>query len=283
MANQIDSIDLDDRDTVNLWGHQPLERALTVDQQKEDQDALRVHRAALPHITPVMPRPIDASLNGRVTIGAPAIASRSSLNDVGGLNRTAKKKATESVGDARADDVETLGEQLGAYKKSLEEVAGRLEDSPKPPQFPYPALEAILAGVAKGEQTNDKLREYVKEMDKLQKDLSLLLDLNAKLNTIKDDVAEMPKDLRDLLDELKERGMDIWPSDRKDFSKEIKSEIKSMSGAHQDKAKSNLHIITSAKIQHLTATLSALWECIKDICRRDDAQKKKCLHLQGQG
>lgn len=312
MANEVNPIDLDERDVKDVWGaYRSMVEAApaqpTEEERAQDAQAARTKHAALSNVptyaaprvihptnVPLMarlsevpamasrvPHPSDA-FSANLNVGAPAVASRSSLNGTGEMYRAATNKTAESAREAQGDDVETLGEQLGTYKKALTEVAGRLEESPKAPSFPYPALEAIMAGFAKGEQANEQLRGYVKEMDKLQKDLSLLLDLNAKLNAVKDDVAEMPKDVRDLLDELKERGMDIWPSDDKAFSKEIKSDIKSMSGAHQDKAKSNLHILTNAKISHLTSTLTALWECIKDIIRRDDAAKRKSISPHGQ-
>lgn len=311
MANDVVAIDVDERDARDVWGaYRSMVEAAPVQPTEEeriqDAQAARTKQAALPNVptytAPRVVHPTHISLMERVSeipavagrvpypreafsanlnVGDPGIADRSALNSTGEMYKTARKKASEGIDGAQSDDVETLGDQLGTYQKGLTEVAGRLEESPTMPQFPYPALAAIMAGLEKGEQANEQLRSYVKEMDSLQEDLRLLLDLNAKLNAVRDDVAEMPKEVRDLLDRLKERGMDIWPSDDKTFSKEIKSDIKSMSGAHQDKAKSELHILTNAKISHLTATLTALWECIKDIVRRDDAAKRKFLTLPG--
>lgn len=298
---EVNGVVLDERDEREVWGVYSSRAEASPAQQTEEErmqdlQAARTKHVAIPAIpsyaaprvvhptsTPLMakvsevpamasrvPHPSD-TFEGQLQVGAPAVANRSTLNGVGALpaNRAATRKRAEE------------GEELEAYSEALEAVASHLDESPKEPSFPYPALEAILAVAAKEAEVNEKLRGYVKEMDKLQEDLHLLLDLNTKLNAIKEDVQEMPADLRALLDQLKERGMEIWPSGKTEFSKEIKSDIKAMSSSHQDRAKSNLHIITSAKIQSLTAIISALCECAKDIARRDDAAKRKFLTPPG--
>jgi hypothetical protein len=308
MANEVDPINnVEERDLNEVWGayRANLEPQVNPAELEEDRKARGVHATALPHITPHVAYPSNIPLSSKLSeipavaervphptnafaptrlpdpttlfSNTPALGKRSSLNGMNDLpsNKTAKKKATEAV--------EELGDQMRAYVEGLEAIPDQMKSrsAASAPDFPHPALAGILAAYQKEGEVNEKLLGYVKEMDKLQKDLGLLLDLNAKLNGIKEDVKEMPADLSALLDELKERGMDIWPTDNKAFSKEIKDQIKSMSSGHQDKAKSNLHVLTTAKIQHLTSIMSAIWECMKDFSRRDDQQKQKALRING--
>lgn len=187
---------------------------------------------ALPNITPAVPHPNDTLDPSRVS---------------------------------RLDTVDGAKEAISALESDIEQ----LEEFQKEPslQFPNLAWEAVVAGLMKEQQTNDKLKEHIDEAQKHQKDIDLLLDLSAELSALKDDQKEMPEKLKDLLGQLKERGIDLWKHENGEISKERISDLKSLSSAQVDKLRSNLQILFTTKIQVLVQSIAAILECVKDAIR----------------
>src|SRR3990167_9203126 len=71
--------------------------------------------------------------------------------------------------------------------------------------YPYLAWEAVKAGLAKERLMNQQLDAHIAKAEAHQKNMDLLLDLNAEL-TAMNDGGEMNEKITELLRELKERG-----------------------------------------------------------------------------
>jgi hypothetical protein len=133
-------------------------------------------------------------------------------------------------------------------------------------EFPNLAWEAIKAGLLKEEITNRQLNAHIKEAEKHQKDIDLLLDFNLEMSGHKEDATELSQRANELLDELKARGIDLWKGERA-YSKEKASTAKDNSGNQVDKARSKLQSIVLTGIQPKISNIGSIMETLKDILR----------------
>ncbi|PIS02772.1 MAG: hypothetical protein COT85_01705 [Chlamydiae bacterium CG10_big_fil_rev_8_21_14_0_10_42_34] len=210
-----------------------------------DFDPVKTKKVGLENITPAVPHPSDASLAGRVTLGAPTIAS---------------------------------------LEKDVTDYKTQLENAPKEPSrlnFPNLAWESVKAGLEKEAQINSQLNVHLKEAEKNQKDIDLLLDLSAELTSFKKDENKTTEKLKEILGELKERGINLRVNDEETLTEEKIAELKSLSSAQIDKLRSNLQILFTTKIQTLIQSISAILEILKDIIRNNNQLVRTANRLPG--
>lgn len=191
------------------------------------------------------------------------------------------------VSHIQADQLEANNDRLQSYvadlaqnQTTLQTYQTEVNSSPNPLPFPNLAWEAVMAGLAKENLTNQQLQDHIQEAKKNQKDIDLLLDLSTHLVSYKEDT-EMPQEMKDVLAELKERGIDLWKSDEKVLSKEKIAELKSLSSSQVDKLRSNLQIVFATKIQTLIQNIGAIMESLKDIIRNNSRLISTANRLQG--
>lgn len=226
-----------------LWGSTNSDTVHIKDLDEDAAHLIRKTQALSSHITPPTPHATDRSLVGRATIGEPTPPTLTGIES--------------SLADASV---------------RLEEINTRLtNDNPEPHTFDFPnvAWESVKAGLAKEKITNDQLNAHIKEAEKHQKDIDLLLDFSAELTAHKEGSTEMSEQMKSVLAKLKERGIDLWKSDDKTISKEKLSELKSLSSAQVDKLRSSLQITFTTKIQVLIQSIGAIMETLKDIIRNN--------------
>lgn len=276
MAESYEIDAISDRDDVNLWGNIPDPMAPLKLDDLEDANHLviRTKNVALPYITPDMPHAGDLSLKGRMTVGAPDASEKSA------------KRTEGTPAIVRRPALAQTEKMLELFKDSLEATVAERESYPPEPQqqlqFPNFALEAVLAGLAKERQTNEKLNGHIKEAEGHQKDIDLLLDLSAELTAMKGEKNEVPERVKTILAQLKERGIDLVKGENQThLTKEQISELKSLGSAQVDQLRSKLQILFTTKIQFLVQAISAILECVKDMIRNDSRIKNKANTLPG--
>ncbi len=239
----IDESDLELRNSIHSF--LPVSDKVHVDELEEKEGALiRKTVAQMSHIATPAPGATGPSLVGRAHHITPI-----SLN-------TARIE----------EDLETHLADLRATESRL-----RSDNPPalRTPNFPNLAWESVKAGLAQEKLTNDKLNGYIKEAEKNQKDIDLLLDFSAELTAQKEDVKELSEKMKDLLAKLKERDIDLWKGEDQKVNKEKISELKSLASAQVDKLRSNLQILFTTKIQVQIQNISAIMETLKDIIRNN--------------
>ncbi len=187
-------------------------------------------------------------------------------------NRPLVNRATVEMPDSTAStEEEELYSNLAAVRDSLVNMEARLKDEKPEPHtldFPNLAWEAVKAGLAKERLSNEQLNTHIKEAEKIQKDIDLLLDFSAELTAHKDESKELSEKAKALLAQLKERGIDLWKGEG--LNKEKISELKSLTSGQVDKLRSNLQIIFTTKIQFLIQAIGAIMESLKDIIRNNN-------------
>jgi uncharacterized protein YhaN len=144
-------------------------------------------------------------------------------------------------------------------------------------EFPHLAWESVKAGLAKEELTNRQINEYIKEAEECQKTIDLLLDFSTELTMMKEDQKEMSEKMRDLMAELKVRGIDLGD----DFSKEKVSELKTLVNGKIDNMRSQLQILFTTKIQTLIQQIGTIMEIMKDIIRNNGRLVSAANRLPG--
>ena len=150
-------------------------------------------------------------------------------------------------------------------------------------EFPNLAWEAIKAGLVKEQITNAQLNAHIKEAEKHQKDIDLLLDFSAELTGHKDDASDLTERAKELIEELKGRGIDLWKGEDKTITKEKISALKDLSNSHVDKIRSNLQILFTTKIQVKIQAIGSIMEALKDIIRNNRKVCDKANQLPGRG
>ncbi len=211
---------------------------------REDRKLIRKTSAQTPAITPDVPSPSDPSLVGRA------------------------KPVSNTL--------RNIHEALETYKGELEEIA---ENNTLPSHFPFLAWEAVKAGLAKEKITNDQIQGHIREAERMQKQIDLLLDLSAELTAYKEG-KPIPEKMTQLLEQLKEEhDIDLWKGG--DFTKEKISELKSLTSSKVDALRSNLQILFTTKIQVLIQQVGSIMEILKDIIRQNSRLVNKTLTLPG--
>lgn len=222
------------------------------DMKPEEAELIRKTLAQMANIGAPIPSQIDKPLTGRVSVGAPTSAT---------LNR---------IDSALADHLVELEE----VEADLQNKGSAIKD------FPNLAWESIQAGLIKEQITNDQINAHVKEAENIQKDIDLLLELSAELTALKEGEAPTEK-MKEILDQLKIRDIDLWKRDLSEMNKEEISEMKSLSSAQVDKLRSNLQIIFTTKVQVLIQSIGSIMEILKDIIRNNSRLINAANRLPG--
>lgn len=235
-------LDLDDEDRLSLHGFLPPSTKIHVnDMEPEEGNLIRKTVAMMPQIAAPVPHSTDRTLSDRVTIGLPIPPALAEIES----------------------NLQTNLEKLHEIKDQID-----LENPPElhTLDFPNLALEAVKAGLEKERISNNQIDNYIKEAEKHQKDIDLLLDFSAELSGQKEDT-EISEKLKDLLAQLKERGIDLWKSEEKNLTREKISELKSMGSAQIDQLRSKLQIVFASKLPGLIQAVTTIMQTIQEIIR----------------
>lgn len=154
--------------------------------------------------------------------------------------------------------------ELAQYKEEIKEASILVP-------FPHLAWEAIKVGLAKQDQIHDKLHQHIDEIDQAQKDISLLLDLSAELSNMKEDNKELSERAQSLLDQLKNRGMEL--------NGETVGDIKRLTGSHESRLRSEIQIKFTTKVQYLMQQIESMMQILQNIIRNDSKLKEKANQL----
>lgn len=235
-------LDLDDEDLNRLHGFLPPSTKIHVnDMEPEEGNLIRKTVAMMPQIATPVPHPTDRSLSDRVTLGLPVPPA---LTEIESNLQTSLEKLHE------------INDQMNR------------ENPPEPHTLDFPnlALEAVKAGLEKERISNNQIDNYIKEAEKHQKDIDLLLDFSAELAAHKEDT-EISQKLKDLLSELKERGIDLWKGEENNLTKDKISELKSLGSAQIDQLRSKLQIVFASKLPGLIQAVTTIMQTIQEMIR----------------
>lgn len=174
---------------------------------------------------------------------------------------------------------------------SRQPVPGPLESSaqlakvqdialPSITSFPNLAGESVRFGLAKEAWMTEQVNHHLQKTRELQEGIDLLLDLSAELATMPSD-SEMSDRTKNILAQLKERGIDLWKGEGTFLSKEQISELKSLSSARVDKMRSDLQILLATQIQVALQCMSSVWECVKGIIQSNAQLLRATVRLPG--
>jgi hypothetical protein len=165
------------------------------------------------------------------------------------------------VNEIDAEALENQNGRLEALSHQLATMHSQLATATLD-NFPHLAWESVKAGLAQEKIINNKINGYVDEIEKHQKDIDTLLDLNAELTKMKE--GNLSEKAKDLLNQLKERGIDLWKGEDK-LTKEKISELKTLSSQQVDKLRSKIQIIFSTKVQSSMQNINSIMEVLKNI------------------
>lgn len=147
----------------------------------------------------------------------------------------------------------------------------------KKEEFPNVAYEFVKLGLAKEKFVNEQINGHVREANKIQKQIDLLLDLQGQLNALSNEASEMTQEMKDIIAELKELGVDVWKEEKFEINKEKVSKLKSHASSQVDKLRSNLQIIFTTKIQVFIQMISSILEIVKESIHNDTRGKSRIL------
>ncbi len=207
-------------------------------------------QAALPAIQNIdHPSPFDPSLNGKVTLGAP--------------------QPMEIDGDVQPMDIDepiypldpSLDlDALGVDREKLKTAWKAVSE------FPSLAWEAIKAGLAKENQSNDTLNGYIADAENHQKIIDMQLEFSAELTAL-GDKGEMTPRMKTLIKELKANGVDLKVDENTKITKDKVLELKSLNSSFIDQRRSKLQILFTTKIQVVIQNLGSIMETLKNILK----------------
>ncbi|EKE07727.1 MAG: hypothetical protein ACD_17C00543G0003 [uncultured bacterium] len=238
---EITSVSDDEEDVRNIFLPVHSQPVHLQELPVQEQQLLHNVTAQLPRISSAQPHPMSPPLDpSRVTFSSPESS-------------------------ATVEALEHLSQELDNVAQS-----GSLK-------FPKLAWEAVQLSLAKEKQLNEKMNGHIEEAGKIQKNIDLLLDLNALLIPLKKESNEVSQELKNLLGELKERGIDLWKNDGKTLSKEDIAQLKSLSSAQTDKLRSNLQILFTTQINDCVHKIQAILEACKNIIRENSQLMRHIL------
>lgn len=191
-------------------------------------------QAALPAIQNTdLPSSSDASLNGRAALGAPT---------------------PMQIDSPEPTDIDSTAPGEIAWKAVSE--------------FPALAWESVKTGLAKEEAANGQLNGYIQEAEGHQKTIDLLLQLSAKLTSLPDKGShDLSPDTKKLLEELKQKGVDLNLDPNAKISSDKIPQVKSLLNSFIDQKRSKLQILFSTKIQVAIQNISSIMEALKNIVK----------------
>jgi hypothetical protein len=171
---------------------------------------------------------------------------------------------TDSI---HVDDLDAI--EAEKIKKTKEIATRVFENSPSL------AWECLKAGLAKEKVSNDQLSNHIKQADSYQKTIDLLLELSSEFTALPDNAShELSEKTLATLNQLKEKGIDIWRGEGTTITKEKMVEVKSLITSFIDKNRTDLQTLFTTKIQVLIQNISSITEVLKNINREDAALKR---------
>jgi hypothetical protein len=139
--------------------------------------------------------------------------------------------------------------------------------------FPHLAWEALKLGLAKENHLNEKLNGCLDEIEKMQENISLLLELNGELGALKEDDTELSLKVMELLQKLKERGIDLNKEGQ--TAEELRRKVNS----HESGLRSQMQIQFTTKVQRYMQQIESLIQILQNIIRNDAKLKEKANQL----
>lgn len=140
-------------------------------------------------------------------------------------------------------------------------------------EFPHLAWEALKLGLAKENQLNEKLNQCLDEIEKSQDNISLLLQLNGELSSLKDDDTELSAKAMEILQKLKDRGIDL----NKDG--QTAEELRRKVNSNESSLRSQMQIQFTTKVQRYMQQIESLMQILQNIIRNDAKLKEKANQL----
>lgn len=225
-------------------------------------DAVELDENTVPNvmISPISTvAPVVGTAEEKIIAQMPKMEISGATGATGGSSLVGRAGAIHPL----SENIDNVVDELENYQSDLKKI-----EKQSAPHFPNLAWESIKAGLAQEKITNGKLNGHIKDAEKLQKEIDLLLDLSAELTAHPEGAVPSDK-MKALLIDLKQRGIDLWKGEDRTFSKERISELKSLANAQVDRLRSNLQIIFTTKIQVLIQTIGSIMETLKDIIRNN--------------
>lgn len=140
-------------------------------------------------------------------------------------------------------------------------------------EFPHLAWEALKLGLAKENQLNEKLNNCLDEIEKSQDNISLLLQLNGELSSLKDDDTELSPKAMEILQKLKDRGVDLNKEGQ--TAEELRRKVNS----NESGLRSQMQIQFTTKVQRYMQQIESLMQILQNIIRNDAKLKEKANQL----
>ncbi|MBX7065684.1 MAG: hypothetical protein K1X28_00495 [Parachlamydiales bacterium] len=175
---------------------------------------------------------------------------------------------------------ETALEWLPAVEDHLEQlktVHNAAETTAEMPskgfEFPNLAWEAIKFGLAKENYINEQLNHHIDEIQKKQKNISLLLDLSGEISGMKEDEKELPPKAKEILEKLKQGGIEF----KEGLTIE---ELKRQGSSKESDLRSQMQIAFTTEVQRLMQHVESIHQILQNIIRSDAKVKEKANQLQ---
>lgn len=164
--------------------------------------------------------------------------------------------------------------QLEDHLSEVQSISLAPVQEAKTLDFPHLAWEALKLGLAKENQLNEKLNACLDEIEKSQESISLLLQLNGELSALKDDDTELSPKALDILQKLKEKGIDLNKEGQ--TAEELRRKVNS----HESGLRSQMQIQFTTKVQRYMQQIESLIQILQNIIRNDAKLKEKANQLQ---
>ena len=187
----------------------------------------------------------------RKTMGL--VSNLPSLNLIEGSNLDGRV----TIGNPVSPTLLKLNEELPSF---IEQVQNTQTD-PVPFTFPNLAWESVKAGLAQENFFQEKLNRHIDAIENAHKDIALLLDLSAELSKTKEENSELSEKTQQLLEQLKNRGIDLQG--------ETVGDLKRLAGSQESRLRSEIQIKFTTKVQYLMQQIESMHQILKDIIRND--------------
>lgn len=196
--------------------------------------------------------------------------------------RTASSAASSLEGRTSLQDLEAQARLAEVLLEGPEATKARIE---KDPSFDFPQLMQEASRAVEGKQKfieDHVIRKHLKEIEKHRENKDLLYKVQAKLIAHKDNAPITPE-MKELFQQLKERGISLWESEKEVLSADDKKELRQLvtSRIEQETSEQNVHLM--AHIQpaiQASSTLTAMWKSVLEDYKKQLAAANK---LAGRG
>lgn len=163
--------------------------------------------------------------------------------------------------------------QLEDHLAEVQNISMAPLEETKSLAFPHLAWEALQLGLAKENQLNEKLNQCLDEIEKMQDNISLLLKLNGEIGSLKDDDTELSPKTMEILEQLKERGIDL----NKDG--QTAEELRRKVNSSESGLRSQMQIKFTTQIQRYMQQIETMMQILQNIIRNDAKLKEKTQQL----